>query len=148
MKKNCEYYMEKFLELDKNERIPASLTKHFISCQKCRNEVKALTRAEQLASSPLKIPVPLKEDTISNVVKEINPDFVPEKNKVPICQWIIFGVLLIAALCFIGFMATSMNKYWKFAFYMVFAASIVGYCASFIWSNIEFFVKKIDAAKM
>ena len=46
MKKNCDFYMDKFFALDKNERLPASLTagkkmfqgkheKNFMRLKKC-----------------------------------------------------------------------------------------------------------------
>ena len=50
MKKNCDFYMDKFFALDKNERLPASLTVHLFFCRNCGNFVRKFSLLEKKCS--------------------------------------------------------------------------------------------------
>lgn len=142
---NCEEYMDQYLMLDKNEKVPGTLTRHFLTCKKCRNEVKALVQAEKLAARPLKIKTPVESKTIENAVKELDPNYNPYKNRVHIWGWILFGVLLIACLTTFGIITpVYQSDSSQVFFYLAFAGTICGYCALFIGSNLDFFVKRIE----
>ena len=65
--KNYNEAMEEFLKLDKNERIPLSLTLKLLCCKKCRNEVRLLTKAEKLASKPISVQTPINDESINAV---------------------------------------------------------------------------------
>jgi len=148
MKKTCNTFMDEYLSLDKGERLPGDLVFHLLTCPTCRAEVRALYRAEKAAGKPLSIPVPVTDKTITQVAKSIDPSFDPEKNKVPLLQWIISGVVMIAAMFFFGIYSSSASNHGLLvAFYLVFAGSVTAYCMLFVGTNIDFFVKKINSIK-
>lgn len=148
MKKTCEEFMDEYLSLDKGERLPADLTFHLLTCQKCRAEIRALSRAEKIAGKPLQIPVPVTDETIVKVAKSVDPSFDPEKAHVPLFQWVIAGVIMIIAMFFFGIYTSSASSHaLLLAFYLVFAGAVTAYCMLFIGTNIDFFVKKINSIK-
>lgn len=145
MKQNCENYMEQYLMLDKHERIPGNLSRHFMVCPKCSSEVKALAKAEKIAAAPLKIKSPLSKTTIQDEVQKINPNYNPNKFRIYIPHWIIFGVLLIlAVMSFVALPSAHENNTTTFTYYAMAALAIMAYCASFIGSNLDFFIKKTE----
>lgn len=136
--------MEQYLMLDKNERIPAELSCHFLKCPKCSGEVKALAKAEKIAASPLKIKSPLSETTIQAEVQKVDPKYNPNKYRIYMPHWIIFGILLIlAVMSFVALPSAHENNTTTFTYYTMAAVAIMAYCAAFIGSNMDFFVKKI-----
>jgi hypothetical protein len=140
--------MDQFLSLDKGEHIPLSLTIHLLHCPKCRSEVRLLTKAEEAAGKPLKISTPITDQSITSIMKVIDPSYDPDKNHVPLFQWIIAGIIMIAAMFFFGFYTSaSSNHFLLVAFYLVFAGSVTAYCMLFIGTNLDFFVKKISSFK-
>ena len=148
MEKNCEYYMDEYLSLDKGERIPFRLTLHLLFCSKCRSEVRALSKAEKAAGMSLKIPTPVTDESITSIMKKIDPSYSPEKNHVPLFQWIIAGLIMIAALFFFGvYTSSSTNQLSLVVFYLVFAAAVTSYCMLFVGTNLDFFVKMINSSK-
>src|SRR5574344_549412 len=148
MKKTCEQLIDEYLSLDKGERLPADLTRHLLTCTKCRAEIRMLSHAEKIAGKPLQIPVPITDETITKVAKSVDPSFDPEKAHVPLFQWIIAGVIMIIAMFFFGiYTSASSSHALLFAFYLVFAGAVTAYCMLFIGTNIDFFVKKINSIK-
>jgi hypothetical protein len=148
MNKDCEDYMDQFLSLDKGERIPLSLTMHLLHCSKCRSEVRALERAERAVGRPINIPAPITDNTITTVMRTIDPAYDPQKNHVPLFQWIIAGVIMIAALFSFGIYTSSSSSHFLLvAFYLMFAGVVTAYSMLFIGTNLDFFVKKINAFK-
>lgn len=140
--------MDDYLSLDKGQRIPLDLTIHLLKCKKCRSEIRALSYAEKIAGRPLAIPTPITDKSIALVMKQIDPSFNPQKNHVPLYQWVIFGVVMIAALCSFGiFTSSSSDHFLMFAFYLMFAGAVTAYCMLFIGTNLDFFVKKINTYK-
>ena len=70
--KTCEEFMNRYLELDKNERIPFRLSMHLFFCRKCHRQIKMLAAAEKAAASPLKLQVPLTDASIKNVMERLS----------------------------------------------------------------------------
>ena len=129
MDKNCDYYMDSYLMLDKGELVPLKTAIHIMGCKKCRNEVRAMIKAERLASSPLKEHEPTP--------------FL--KKPVTIFQWILGGVIMIVALCFFGIYTQSIkDTVTDILFNTTLAFVIISYTALFIGTNLDFFVKKIE----
>lgn len=123
----CEQVMNRFLELDKGERLPFSVTLHLLRCKQCRTQVRLLSIAERVASrrQPARKPGVYKPVTLTN--------------------WVIGGTLMV--LCMLAFALTA-DAYgdemlWT-AFALVFAFCVTGYCALFVGCNMDFFVKKIQ----
>ena len=72
--------MDRFLELDKNERLPLGVTIHLLYCKKCRTEVRLFTMAEKVCAQPLKIPVADNDKIISLLMKKIDPSYDENAN--------------------------------------------------------------------
>ena len=98
--KKCEEFMNRYLELDKNERIPFRLSMHLFFCRKCHRQIKMLAAAEKAAASPLKLQVPLTDASIENVMERIEPGAYRRMIEKPISirNWIISGIAMITLL--------------------------------------------------
>jgi hypothetical protein len=144
----CNEIMDSYLELDKGEHIPFSMTAHLLFCRKCRREVRLMARAEKLMSEPLKIPVPLSNNTIETVLRTIDPEFSDTKLKNPISMrhWVISGILMILFM-FVFVFSKNISNNLEVAMSLVFAGSVIAYTLTFVFSNIDFFVKKINTIK-
>lgn len=129
---NCEKTMDTFLALDKYERIPLGVTLHFICCKKCRTQARYLTLAEKFAGEPIR-PAPLK-DALENI--PVKP--------VSMAKWIISGIIMILMMVVSGIL---LNKTESPAFAIIlninFGLIITAYCAIFVGTNMDFFIKKI-----
>ena len=141
--------MDKYLELDQNQRVPFALSWHLLCCRKCRAQVRALTHAQKLAKMALKIPAPVNNSVITSVVKSIDPSYSFKEHHVPLWQWIIAGVLLLAILFYFTLFTSRANYgFLSFFLYTGMAFVFTAYCAVFVVSNIDFFVKKISTVKV
>lgn len=141
---NCDSIMDTYLCLDKGDRIPFKSTLHFLTCKKCRSQVKMLKTAEKIAKAPLEIPVPIDDISILKVMQKIDPNYQSSKNPISISKWIIGGIAMIL------FMLTfRLSDYCKasevitISFYLFFAFAVTVYCSVFVGSNMDFFVKMI-----
>jgi len=150
-KEKCERTMNSFLELDKNERMPLSMTAHLLRCRSCRRQVHYLTLAEKIAAHPLKIASPLSDEKINSIMKEADPSWSEKflrKNPVSMVRWVVCGILMVLFLMCFGFVSKYVNsEVLQVSFYLVFAIFIVCYSAIFVGSNLDFFVKKIDTLR-
>ncbi len=145
MSKTHEEYMEEYLRLDKHQRIPFRLILHFLFCSKCRNEVKALTKAEKLSAEPLNVPVPLKDDTIQKVLAKVNSNLAPQKKRNLIPRWVSSGIILILTMLSLGYITRSFdNEYYTFWAFMLFTIAFIVYILVFFASNMELFIKRIN----
>lgn len=143
---SCSRTMDRFLELDKNERIPLSVTLHLLFCSKCRTQVRRMTQAECLIAAPLKIATPLTDDTIENVLKAAQVyNAETMKSPISLTRWIVSGILMIVLLIAFGIITrSSSSEELMLIFYLMFALLVTGYCALFVGCNMDFFVKKIE----
>ena len=150
--KNYNEIMDEFLKLDKNERIPLSLTLRLLCSKKCRTEVRLLTKAEKLASEPLSVQTPVTDESISAVLKKINPQLAESsvaKNPFPLSRWIAAGLTMTFLMVFFGVLTrTNSGQIVVLPFYFLFAAVFTIYCAFFVGCNMDFFVKKIETHKL
>ena len=140
--------MDRYLELDKGERIPFEITVHLLFCRKCRRDVKLMTQAEKLLCEPLKIPVPVTDNTIENILHTIDPAFSNTRlnNPISMKNWIIGGVLMILFM-FVFVFSRNISRNLDVAISLVFAGCVIAYILMFVFSNIDFFVKKINTLK-
>lgn len=150
MKKDAyEELMNEYLELDKDERIPLSLSFRLLFSKKCRAHIRLMSKAEKLMSEPLKIQVPLSDASVEAVLCKINPDFNSQKNPIPLSRWIAAGVLMLAFMTFFGILTRGDSAQIMAApFYLLFAVAVSIYCAFFVGCNMDFFVKKIETMKL
>ncbi len=127
--RNCDYYMDSYLMLDKGQIVPLKTAIHIMGCRKCRTEIRQMIRAEKLAAVPLK--------------KHEPTPFL--KKPVTIFQWILVGVILIATLSFFGIYTHPIQDPVTYIlFSSTFAFTVTAYIALFIGTNLDFFVKKIE----
>ena len=129
----CEKQMETFLALDKYERLPPRLTLHLLRCKKCRTQVHYLTLAERYASEPVR--TTFRKYAFNNM--QIKP--------VSMTKWIVAGILMILMLVTFGIFLNKIDRTsFAIIFNVMFGVLITVYCALFVSTNIDFFVKKID----
>ena len=142
---NCKTTMNTFFELDKNERLPVKITLHLLRCKKCRSLVRSLTLAEKASSKSLlqtKIPT---DDSVISIMQHIEKQtFVPsQQHQVSLAKWIIGGIFMIGLMLFFNF-STNKSPSLTLLFAIVFSGIVCAYCAIFVGSNLDFFVKKIQ----
>ena len=124
-KQKCEFYMNEFLKLDKNERLPLSLTIHLLLCKDCRTIVRKLTLAEQACKMSMEKTVDSYDPAVASIMKAINSEYKVEEMHPLITD-------------------TSNNSQLSLSFYLVFAGIVTAYCAMFVGCNMDFFVKHIN----
>jgi hypothetical protein len=144
--KTCDDMMETFFALDKHERYPLKLTLHLLACQKCRTQVRLCTIAERLCAEPLKRGARDEEvDALIAKIRGVNPESA-DASPISLRRWIVSGVAMIAAMMlFTVISPRSAGNHLQLAFYLMFGCVVTAYCSVFIASNIDFFVKKIEA---
>lgn len=144
----CEKFLDAFLQLDKHERVPLSLTFHLLTCKKCRRIVRLLTLAEKAAAKPLNVQTAITDETIVRVMKNIAPEIPEEQliNPIKIHNWIIGGILMIVFMITMIPILTAAphTKILLLEFCIVFGAIVTAYCILFITSNMDFFIKQFE----
>ncbi len=145
--------------LDKNTRVPLSVTIHLLRCRKCRKFVESMAKVKDLSKKQFSSRRGLDKEFMSRTMQKIDlltPDLMKiqaEKHKLPptrFLPWISLGVLMILGLSSIPF--TSMGKWAAQAFQLKFviptsliSALLVSiYAAIFVGRNLDFFIKKFD----
>ena len=135
--KICEKTMEDFLMLDKNERLPFKTTLHLLKCKKCRSEVHALTLAEKYAAEPL------RHSSLKEMLENI------KVKPVSMTKWIVWGVVMIFLMVTFGLILNRLDQTaFAILFNIIFGILITVYCALFVGTNMDFFVKKIEKIQM
>lgn len=147
--KKCEQEMKRFLELDKGQHLPLSITIHILKCKKCRSEIRHLTIAEKEASMSL---TKAADDTAENnaqleaIMSKVNPfwDVQKQKSPVSLTGWIASGVAMILLMIAFGlYSKTVQSQFLNIAFYLVFSGVVMSYVGLFIAENMDFFIKLI-----
>lgn len=143
--KTCDFYMDKFFSLDKNDRLPLSLTIHLLFCKECRTTVRKFTLAEQACKTSMNKTVDIQDPTIIAIMKAVTPEYeVPEIQPLSLKRWVVSGILMITAMLFFGVTGTASDSQLSLSFYLVFAGIVTAYCAMFVGCNMDFFVKYIN----
>lgn len=146
-KNKCVQILNDYLMLDKNQRLPFLMTLHILMCQDCRKQIKMLSEAEKITCAPLKLQTPVTSEAIKNIMMKIDPETYEGKAVKPVrlLFWIIGGIAMISMLLF-SLYSTSLMKSSSI---MLIYALLIGfcvtlYCAIFVLSNVDYFVKKIS----
>jgi hypothetical protein len=147
--------MDVFFALDKRERLPLRLTVHLLFCKECRTAVRLCTLAEKAAARPL-----FQDGEIADVaaimekVRAVYPIVGNDHPFISLRRWIVLGVVMILAMIFVSFLtlggsAPGSNALaLQFSSYIVFGGMIAVYCAFFVGSNMDFFVKQAHLKKL
>jgi membrane glycosyltransferase len=148
----CNEAMDRFCELDKNERFPLALTWHLLTCKKCRTAVRLCTLAERISSAPLKIPAGDAE--VAALMRRLRGAASrplaqsADSQYLSLRRWIVLGVLMVFAMFLFPFITLEGNpSTLQLSSYVVFACMITAYCAFFVGSNMDFFVKKMQTIR-
>lgn len=147
MSEKCTDSMNRFLELDKHQAIPLQVSLHLLCCKKCRTQVRLMTMAERRCSEPLSVPATDSDLAIAMLMRKIDPSYTPELagGHISMRRWIVSGIAMIFGMLFFLLSPNSMNNTTvSISFYIFFACAISAYCAIFVGSNMDFFVKKIE----
>jgi len=148
MKEKCSIVMDKFLELDKNDKIPLNLTLHFLVCKKCRTQVRLMTVANKVCTEPLKMPLSDNDRAIELLMKKIDSEYDSQTYHISMRRWIVSGIIMILAMLVFLFSRSFLSsEALDFAFFFIFSSVISAYCAIFVGSNMDFFIKKIETFK-
>lgn len=147
MNKHCESYMNDFLSLDAGERLPLSLTLHLLFCKECRSQVRAMSSAQKNAVRPFIKSIEVDSPSVINAMKKLDPQWKPKVRPVSMIQWIISGIVMISALIFFALICDLFvqSQAYMVAYAFITAGAVTAYCAVFIASNLDFFVKKISS---
>ncbi len=145
----CEKTINTFLELDRDEHLGLKTTIHLLTCKKCRTVVRLCTLAQRSSARPLRIPETITNDCVSQIVQKANPTIELLKDSsvksISMNRWILSGIsLIIAIFIFSIFNRNTAGSELQITIYLCFSAFICAYCAFFVGSNLDFFVKQID----
>jgi len=144
-KKECSKVMDKFLELDKHERIPLWITKHILTCSECRSNVRLFTQAERLLARD-EGENPFTYAAISDVKEKLYPGSTREK-RVPILYWLVIGIILLFCMVFCAVLVNKFIPEMQGFSFIFIAFMISTYCMLFIGMNMDFFVKQSNTMK-
>lgn len=140
-KAKCSFVMDKFLEIDKHQRIPLWITNHLLTCEECRTNVRMFTQAEKSLITENDTENPFTYATLSDVKEKLYPGSTKPK-KIPLLFWLIIGVILLVCMIFCAIFS---NKYipaiQSYSFIFI-AAVVTTYCMVFIGMNMDLFVKQ------
>lgn len=145
--KKCNKIIERYLQLDKNQRLPLSITLHILSCKSCKNKIRMMSLAEEAIKEPISIEVPITDNSIEQIMQKISPESYNKitKNPISMTNWIISGIITILLLCASVIFASKFNSSTlTFIYTLISGTAIITYCCAFVISNIDFFVKKIS----
>ncbi|MGN0729670.1 hypothetical protein [Treponema sp.] len=146
MKKDCACYMDRFLALDRNERLPLGLTVHLLFCGKCRNFVRRFTLLERRCSKENLSRISCDSDDVAGIMRRLDSAYGQyglKHERVPMRHWVIAGAaLVICVALFEIFAAAVSSALFAVPLSLCFAFTIILYCAVFVGANMDFFIKK------
>ena len=106
---------------------------------------------EKASSKPLNASLPLDNDTLVAIMAQIDSKYERKAEKikhVSLRHWIIIGLIMLVAMLFYGIQTVSLNStVLVIPFYLCFAGIVCVYCALFVGSNLDFFVKLFDTPR-
>jgi len=152
----CDKAFDMYLSLDKNERVPVSLTVHLLFCPVCRTGVRHLAHAEETLSSILE-PVPTVRSgdpvvaaALSRIAAAglVYPSVPVTVRSVSLLRWLLAGLALIAGFAVVPFSTIGSWSSQTFGpsflvpFYLLCGIAVTAYCGLFVGTNIDLFVKK------
>lgn len=161
----CEKAFDRYLSLDRNERVPLGVTFHLLACSSCRTSVRRLTRAERMLSRPLVVRTapssffapasavsiePSVEALMSRILSEdhVFAPLCPSEPRISLYRWVIVGLALVAGFAIVPFSSIGawtrvvFGNSFLIPFYLLCGVAVTIYGGLFVGTNIDFFVKK------
>ncbi|ULQ58721.1 hypothetical protein K7I13_09165 [Brucepastera parasyntrophica] len=160
---SCDKAFDRYLSLDKHERVPFTVSLHLLICPVCRTSVRQITRAEALLARPLKMKavseIMVSEASADPIILAAMEQLkkaglaypsLGDDSRVSLFRWVVSGIVLafgfaMVPFTFIGdwFIRTFGNTY-LIPFYLLCGIAVAIYCGLFVATNIDIFVKKFD----
>lgn len=148
----CNEVVNKYLLLDKHERVPVSITVHLLYCKKCRTLIRNMTIAAESGQAEMYEAMsgnnPLFLKTLQQIGLEQFVEKPAEVKNVSLLPWIAGEILIIAGfilmpLTNVGqWTAKSFGKIFTVPFIFIAVIFFAAYIFIFIDKNLDFFVKK------
>lgn len=146
MEKKCESYMDRFFALDKNERLPLSLTLHLLACKKCRSSVRRLTLLEKKCSRENLRKIKADSKSVAGIMSLLDGECRRcniSRKSVSLTHWSFTGILLLLCMIVMELLAiVTASELMMFSISFFFGFSVIVYCAFFVGLNMDFFIKK------
>ncbi len=146
MKANCDFYMDMFFALDKNERLSFKLTKHLLFCKNCRSSVRKFSLLEKKCSKENLQKLPSQSKNVKDLMTRLDREYEIynlQKEQVSLKAWVVIGILLIFSMLVFEPLAFSVfPESMMFPISLIFAFGIITYCVVFVGTNMDFFIKK------
>ncbi len=151
----CESAFDRYLELDKNERVPLRVTLHLLACPACRTGVRHMTRAESIMSAPLRqVDSSAGDPAIRAAMERIRaaglsyPEDADELGRVSMTRWLVALFALAAGFAIVP--SSSIGQWSRLVFgdafylpfYILCGVAVTIFGGLFVGSNIDFFVKR------
>ena len=145
---NCEIYMEEYLALERNQRLPFKITWHLITCKDCRSKVRMLSEADKTCKKTSSEQTDIYNPTIQSILKQLNLPLEETTVKpLSLAPWFIGGLAIFVAIIFAVLGRWGESSQLGIYIYMTLATILVLYIAFFIFGHMDFFVKKFDTAE-
>jgi len=131
----CSNAFERYLALDKHERVPLSLMIHLVFCPVCRAAVRQMAAAEYLLSHSL-APRP------SRSVLPEDPVLTSALEKITAGLFLAGGFALFPFTASGVWMQAEFGKALIVPFYILCGCAVTAYGGLFIGTNIDLFLKR------
>lgn len=155
----CEKAFDRYLGLDKHDRVPLTVTLHLLACPACRTAVRRVTRAERILAKPLAVePLSAELSAADSVVQEalrrINasglgfPQGFSEEGRVSLSRWLASGLALSAGFSILPFSQVGawsravFGTGYLVSYFLLCGVAVTAWCGLFVGTNIDLFVKK------
>lgn len=156
----CEKAFNRYLELDKNARVPLAVTMHLLRCPACRTGVRSLTRAERALAAPLAVESPAVrsrqpvDPVVAIALERIQsaglayPAVPLDGRSVSLSRWLVTGICLAAGFAVVPFSSignwtgSTFGNSFLVPFYLLCGIAVTVYCGLFVGTNIDLFVKR------
>ena len=159
----CSNAFERYLALDKHERVPFSIMIHLFFCPVCRTAVRQMAAAEVLLSRPFAVRSHRTEAPVDPVVSAAlgkiaaaglaYPVREPVAKRVSLFRWLLVGILLAGGFALFPFTASGVwmqdefGKALVIPFYILCGCAVTAYGGLFVGTNIDLFVKRFKTLK-
>lgn len=148
----CREVTNKYFCLDKDERVPASVTLHLLFCKKCRTLIRNMSIAAESFPEEMSEFMPQNNPLFLKTMNQIELEELSETGKrfktVSLIPWLAGAVIIIACFSFLPFTDVGrwaekyLGKIFIIQFISFFVLVLVCYILIFIDKNLDFFVKK------
>ncbi len=163
----CKDFMTQYMQVERYEKLPLVLLPHFLSCKKCRESVRLMTRATHFSYPKLHKRVTMNNSlylkTMQNIFDAENIA-IANKEKQPFYLRSMFAFFTFSSWCVIGMFSlfayvflpstkagtsivNGFGQYFSLQFFIIIALFFTAYTIIFIARNIELLSKTFKLAR-